>query len=76
MTPAEAIAAALEARGVTTQKAAAEVLGVSPQLWSLWVRGDKDMQARSIQRALYAAFASGYDVRLEWRADGVRGVVI
>lgn len=70
MTPAKAIAAALHAQGITKQGKQADVLEVSQQLWSLWVRGDKRMREDSIQRCLFNAHRAGYVVRLEWRADG------
>ena len=71
MTPAKAIAAALTAHGITTQGNQAELLGVSQQLWSLWVRGDKRMREDSIGKALNAAEDAGYSIELKWDSKGV-----
>ena len=70
MNPAQALAAALEAHGASSQAAQSRLLGVTPPLWNAWLQGKKLMREDSIQRCLFAAFDTGIDLRLEWRADG------
>jgi hypothetical protein len=45
-------------------------MGVKAPLWNVWLRGHKLMREDSIQRCLFALYAAGFDVRVDWRADG------
>jgi len=72
MTPQAAIAAALTRVGVSKRKDQAEVIGESPTMWSRYLNGHRSPQCAKVAEWMRSARSEGYDLRLEWDADGAR----
>lgn len=72
MTPAKAIAAALDTSGVRTQRAQAAVLGELPQHWNRYLSAGRTPSAAKVQEWLTGAAKAGHPITLTWDASGAR----
>jgi hypothetical protein len=72
MSPTEAIEAALIRAGITTQVAQAAVIGEHPVQWARYVHGHRSPQCSKVARWLESTRAEGYELRIDWDADGAR----
>jgi len=72
MSPARAIAEALSRGGVTTQRAQALVIGEHHVSWCRYLKGHRSPKCSKVAEWMCAARSEGYELRVQWDADGAR----
>ena len=70
--PVKAISDALTRVGVSKRKDQAEVIGESPTMWSRYLNGHRSPQCAKVAEWMRSARSEGYELRLQWDADGAR----